>query len=233
MQIRTSGNRLTMIALAVIAGMTLLITSCEDRAADPVDMGYDYYPAEVGHWVIYDVDSVVYDDFTGEVLQYNYQVKELVESVFSDGEGHESLRLERFWRQDEGDSWQIKNVWQSRRLPARLEKTEENITYVKLTFPVRRNATWDGNAFNTKASQQYRITEAHLPYQVNGHSFDSTATVLQKQLQTLISEDFQQEVFARNVGMIYKKYVKLSKEVDGTIVAGVDYSYTISSFGMD
>lgn len=211
----------------------LMMIGCEQQTAEPVEMGYFFYPDTPGHWVVYDVDSVVYDDFTGEMYTYQYQVKELVESTFTDGEGKPGLRLERYWRHDQADSWVVSNIWQARRLTTRLEKTEENISYIKLTFPVKKNATWDGNAYNSSEPLTYRFTEVYNPLQLNGFSFDTTATVLQKQLYTLISEDFQQEIFAKDVGMIYKKYVKLTREVDGTIVGGIDYSYSIFDFGME
>lgn len=211
----------------------LLCSSCTRQTAEPVVMGYSYFPAAVGHWVVYDVDSVVYDDFTGETRHYQYQVKELTQSIFIDEEGIERLRLERYRRQQPDDQWQATDVWQARRLPSRLERTEENITYVRLTFPPGRDNTWNGNAYNTKEPQKYQYTGVHEPFQIEGHTFDSTLTVLQKELQTLISEDFRQEVYATNVGMVYKKYVELTKQVDGTIVKGVDYSYIISSFGKE
>lgn len=211
----------------------LLAASCTQKEGEPVDLGHAYYPAEPGHWVIYDVDSLFYDDFTGQTLHYQYQVKELAESVFIDEQGVHRIRIQRCWRQNPGDPWQVKNVWQARLMPSRLERTEENITYIPLAFPPGPGNTWNGNAYNTKEPQQYRYTSVHEPYQVNSHSFDSTLTVLQKELVTLISEDFQQQVYARHVGMIYKKFVQLTKQVDGTIVKGTDYSYSISAFGKE
>lgn len=218
-------------AIILVFTFLLLWASCTQQDAEPLDMGYAYAPAGVGHWVVYDVDSVVYDDFTGETLQYHYQVMELTESLFIDEEGIQRMRLERYWRQQPDDHWQVKDVWQARLMPSRLERTEENITYLKLAFPPGQDNTWDGNAYNTRDPQKYRYTNVHAPYQVGGHAFDSTLTVLQKELTTLISEDFQQEVYARGVGMVYKKHVALTKQVDGTIVKGVDYSYSISSSG--
>lgn len=205
--------------------------ACKTETAPPLEMGYDYQPLEAGLWVIYDVDSVVYDNFTGLKHEYFYQVKELVESLEQQTGEYKDFRLHRFRRLKPTDPWQTSNIWQIRQTASRLERMEENRVIVKLVFPVRLNALWNGNAYNTLQPQTYRYTRVHEPYQVNGHVFDSTLTVLQNQLLTLISEDFQLEVYARDIGMIYKKYVKLSKEIDGTILGGVDYSFKVSSFG--
>ncbi len=224
---------LPVLALVFIMSLATAFWGCEQEEGEPAHMGYGYFPDNKGHWVIYEVDSIVYDDFTGEVDTFYYQVKEVIDSVFIDAEGKESLRLERFIRQDSEDDWNIKNVWKARVLPSRAEKTEENITYIKLTFPVRLNAQWDGNAYNYLDEQQYRITDLHRNYQAGELTFDSTVTVLQKDFETLISEDFQKEIYAKGVGMVFKKYVELNKEVDGTIASGVDYSYSVLDYGKE
>jgi len=57
--------------------------------------------------------------------------------------------------------------------------------------------------------------------------FDSTLTVLQNDYTTIISRDYSVEVYARNTGLIYKKYINLQKEVTGVIKSGIDYTLTI------
>jgi len=42
--------------------------------------------------------------------------------------------------------WLLKNVWYSVKTDKNVERVEENIRYIKLIFPIRNNAKWDGNA---------------------------------------------------------------------------------------
>ncbi|MDX9940837.1 MAG: hypothetical protein RBS53_01315 [Bacteroidales bacterium] len=221
-------------AWLIILGILVILAGCQEEQTDPEKMYYSYFPDTVGQFVLYAVDSVVYDDFTGQVLHFEYEVKELIKSRFTDGEGKESLRLERYIRSDGESDWEIKDIWQARVLPDRAEKTEENITYIKLVFPPKAGSRWNGNAYNTLPEQGYRVTEAHKPYLISPSlSFDSTVTVLQNDITTLISEEFQEEKYAKNVGLVFKRYKKLEKEPDGSIVRGVDYSYQIKAFGQD
>lgn len=214
-----------LLILAIIGG-------CAKQPSNEAEMFYAYFPDTPGHFVIYDVDSVVYDDFTGRTITYKYQVKELIESRFVDGEGTESLRLERFIRQTPADQWEIKDIWQARRLPTRAEKTEENINFIKLVFPPQQGRQWNGNAYNNLPRQNYRITEVHLPNQVTpAFLFDSTLTVLQREFITLISEEYQVERYALHIGLVYKHYRNITKQLDGTIRSGVDYTYRISAHG--
>lgn len=215
---------LSMIFLASLA-------SCHKSQGEPVYLGHNYFGHTPGLWVVYDVDSTVYDDFLGEVFHYQYQVLETYTDYFIDNQGDSVLRIERFYRLQPTDTWQIKNVWSSKLLISRAVKTEENRSFIKLAFPVKRNQNWNGNALNTLPAQTYTITQAHIPEQFGELLFDSTATVLQKDFETLIGLDLQYEVYATQVGMVKKKFVELTKEIDGTIVRGVDYTYIINSYG--
>lgn len=217
--------------------MVFYVYSCETSEGEPVYLGVEYFGHAPGKWVIYNVDSTVYDDFLGEIFHYNYQVMEVNAGFFTDSEGDESMRLERFWRPSENDNWRVKNIWSSKIISNKAFKTEENITYIKLAFPLRSGQggpenSWDGNAFNNKPEQIYRLLSLHEPMDMAGFLFDSTATVMQKDFITLIGEELQYEIFASNTGMIYKRYIDLSKEVDGTIVRGVNYTYEIADFGV-
>ena len=74
--------------------LPVFLVSCKKENALPEDMGYSYYPVNVGHWVIYDVDSISYNDFTGKIDSFKYQIRELVAGNFEDAEGRETQRVE-------------------------------------------------------------------------------------------------------------------------------------------
>ncbi len=208
----------------------IFFSSCEEDKIIKEDLFHEYFPVDVGHWVIYDVDSIVYDDFYETIDTFYYQVKEVIESKFTDGSGKEALRIERYIRHGSDENWQIKNVWTARRLPSRAEKVEENIRYIKLVFPPKVNKSWDGNAYNIKSEQIYKITQTHEQQIINDLQFDSVVTVLQADFETLISKEYKVEKFAKNIGLIFKEYVDVKTEIDGTIISGVDYKYTVVDY---
>ncbi len=211
--------------------MIFFFASCEKQQGEPSYMGYNYFGLEEGNWIIYDVDSTVYDDFLGEVFHYQYQVMEINAEIFMDAEREESMRLERFIREDEGQQWEEKNIWSSKINRSYALRSEENVTFMKMIFPAKINQTWNGNAYNHYNELNYTITEIHEPFETSNLLFDSTLTVMQNDFETLISKELQYEKFATGIGMIYKKFTELEKEIDGTIVRGVDYTYTIRDHG--
>lgn len=229
MQLKTINTILSFLLSAVLM---LLMTSCDKNQGQPSYMGFNYFGHTAGAWVIYDVDSIVYDDFLNEVFQYNYQVKEVNAGFFVDSQNDSVMRLERFFRANPEDTWKHKNVWSAKLIANKAIKTEENVSYLKITFPAKRNQSWNGNAFNNMEAQNYIITHIHEPLEVGNMLFDSTMRILQKDFSTLIGEDLQYEIYGSNIGMLIKKYIELSKEIDGTIIRGVDYTYTIAEYGV-
>ncbi len=214
-----------------LVSIFLLVSSCKKESELPVDMYYKYFPVNTGHWVVYDVDSISYNDFTGTVDSFKFQIREIVESVYTDNEGRETQRLERYKKLSDTTDWFLKDVWSENLTTTTAEKVEENIRIIKLIFPPHNNEKWDGNLYNTLGTQNYTYKNVHDSYLQNNINYDSTLSVVEKEEYTLISEKFEKEVYASHIGMIYKKFVNLTKEPTGLIKKGVNYSYTINSYG--
>jgi hypothetical protein len=209
------------------------VVSCEKSESEPSYSGLEYFDLKTDKWLIYEVDSTVYDDFLGQVFHYKYQVKEVHAGYFFNTAGDSTMKIEKFYRLNESEKWKVKNVSTAAIRRGQALTTEDNITQVKLVFPLRRNRIWNGNAYNALDYQEFRITSIHEPYKNDLNNFDSTLTVLQRNFVTLIGEDYQLEVYAAGTGMIKKKYKSLEKEIDGTIVRGVDYTITLIDKGLN
>jgi len=218
---------------SLVSLLLLFSYSCKkDKNFSPVDLGYSYIPVNTGHWIIYDVDSIARDVFNNINITYHYQLKEYIESTFNDNSGRPTQRIERYKKTSDTTDWQICDVWTSNKTTMTYEKVEENIRFVKLTFPVRQGNQWNGNAYNEYPEQDYLYKNVNTHFSINGFSFDSTLTVLQQQDTTLISGDYAYEMYAKNVGMISKRFYTLSKtSIYGDTSQYIDYTYTIVSYG--
>ncbi|MPL97755.1 hypothetical protein SDC9_43950 [bioreactor metagenome] len=213
--------------------LSLLTAGCrKDSDLPPEDLGYSYFPYTPGSYMIYNVDSTYYDDFYDTVKHYSFQLKEIYESLFNDAQGRPCIRIERWLKMNDSADWYLRDVWYSCLTTSVAERVEENVRFTRLVFPVRTNTEWDGNAFNENDEQIYEYDEIDEPYSLGLLSFDSTVTVLQNVSSNLIEEKNQYEIYARNVGLVYKKFRDIDKDfVSGSIVAGVDYSWQLTSFG--
>ncbi len=207
--------------------------SCKKDNELHFDMGYTYTPSDVGRYVIYDVDSVIYDGFTRDTIRFKYQLKEYVESVFPDNEGRPSLRIERYVRMHDSvhpyDSipWTLKNVWYSTRTSTHYERVEDNVRYVKMIFPVNSTQpTWNGNAQNTMGDCEYQFGPVNLKQTIGSMSFDSTAQVIEKIDTNLLYYKSYINTYAKNVGLVSRQVIDVT---DNNIVIGVSVLNRIKS----
>lgn len=207
------------------------------------DIGYGYFPTQIGHWVIYEVDSTIYDDFANDTIEYRYQVKEVLESEFTDNQGRPAIRVERYKRMYNPNvpydsiPWYLSRVWSFTRTNSAGEKMEENQRFIRLAFPVEENKSWDGNVYNQIGSWNYKYKEVDQPYSIAAHAFDSTLLVQQKLDTNRISYKWYAERYAKNVGMIEKRVYDVSDtalaptSVLSRIHSGFIYSITLVDYG--
>lgn len=193
-----SKNIFTLICLALV-----LLMGCTKDKETVNAIDYRYYPIAIGDSMIYQVSL-----FNKDLNTYDstYQLLERVESIFNDNEGRQTYRIERYVRKTDADAWSIYKVWTVNRTSINIEKQEDNITYIKLIFPVKLNKTWNGNAKNIFADdfEDYKIITLNEPMQTMNYSFDSTLKVQQIDYDYGFEKRNHFEVYATGVGMIYK-----------------------------
>jgi hypothetical protein len=221
-----------IIAIAGGAVMALLfISSCKkDNKVPPLNLGYNYFPNNVGHYVIYNADSMVINAFTSTTDTFIFQIKEVIDSIFMDGSNRPTQRLVRYKRPNDTSKWVLEKVWSANLTATDAEKVEDNIRYVRLIFPPNLNASWNGNGFNTMGDWEYQYTAVDVPLTLNSVNFDSTLTVVQLNNHNGIQNQYYEEQYARNIGLIYKQITdETSTAIFGPYTSGVIYTETYVS----
>lgn len=187
--------------------LTLFVYSCQRHVGEPLNLKQSFYPNEVGKWIEYDVTEIQHETQSDT---FRYQIREVITSDFIDDEGRVAQRIERFVRADSTEAWAIKDVWSSVRTSVRAEKIEEDVRYIKMTFPIQYFESWNGNAFNNLNEWTYFYEEIDEPKTINGFTFDSTVVVNQRDNFNFVEYENAYEVYAKNVGMVYKQFIDLS-----------------------
>ena len=101
-----------------IIGLFILITiiffSCSgDKEVITPNFNHNYAGLELGRYVVYDVDSFFYDDFTGTIDTFIFQIREVIESKFIDLEGDDAFTIHRF-KKEGTSNWKLMDVWTSK-----------------------------------------------------------------------------------------------------------------------
>ena len=226
---------------------------CKSKTETPPDVGYDYAPTNIGKYVVYDVDSTIYDDFHHDTIYFKYRIKEQLAEAITDNQGRPAIKLIRYIKKYnplvsyDNMLWIVKDVWNYTKTKTTLEVVEENVRFTKLAFPAYQNATWGGNANNTMGEWNYTYNFVNNTETINGTSFDNVLYVEQKddKNKNAIHRQFYIEKYAKNVGLVYREIKDLYsntvtqnpngtiKPVEQRIEKGVIYKLTYVTHGTE
>ena len=146
-----------MKSLIVIL-ISCLLFACDNVNSNlppPQDGGKFFYP-NIGQSVIYDVEDIQYE-LTGKFMVKTYQLKEINVLVFRDLDGKEAFKIERYRRENETQKWTIDSVFMAKKEIDKALKFENNVTYVKIYFPIKEGLKWNGNAYNSFGNDTYEL----------------------------------------------------------------------------
>ena len=232
----------------------LFCTSCETESILPPDtyLGLTYFPLEVGNYAIYDVQDIRYT-FGQAPDTLRYQLKETVADSLPGhsmpGQTQEMVyRLERYSKALPDSVWRLDSVWTARKSTSRVVVVENNVPFVKLVFPCRPGAEWDGNVLNSRPEQQYTLTATSekLKNEMAGRSpldslFGNSLTVIKAQsADTIIADTRKSETYVEGIGLVYKKSLNLQYCATdascvglGIIEFGRDYQQILTAHGKE
>ncbi|WKN31621.1 hypothetical protein PZB74_21995 [Porifericola rhodea] len=238
----------TSIILLGIFVTFLSLWACESETLPPQNsqLGLEYFPLEVGRYAVYEVKEINYS-VVAEPDTQQYQLKELVADSFPGQGGEIIYRLERFYREDDTQAWDLDSVWTARKNKQRIVVVENNIPQIKLVFPLDIGVSWDVNALNSREEQLYELrntddallTEMVTP--VDSLLSDELFTVIQAESQdTIINRVEASETYLKHVGLFYKKSLRLhycASEPEcvglGILESGRDYRQTLIDYGYE
>lgn len=207
--------------LLILTVITILFVACKDVTEDPnIDLGLDYFPIEVGKWLVYEADSVVFNGFTGTIDTTEFFIREFVESNFTDNEGRPASRIERSYRSNENEDWVLRDIWYAVKDSQYAERIEENVRFLKLVFPITANKTWKGNTYinsndpdlNFYDDWDYEITNTNTSYQYGDLNLSNAIDIQQIDFETFIEKSYGKETYAKGVGLVFKELWQLETQ---------------------
>ena len=201
------------------------ILGCGD---DPIDSAYpdltrEYFPLKVGSSITYQVDSIVFDDAPGgnKLDTVSFQLKEEVASANRTEAGDTVYYLHRSRRADDTQPWNLTDVWTASTTGTEALRTEENLTFLKLSFPLRFGKKWNSTAYINPDTYIHVGTEnvqAYEDWEAEVLSFDKEGSagnfsfpkgkvmkVDQVNMDDGTMKRFVHETYVRNIGLVERK----------------------------
>lgn len=224
----------------------ILLSACSDDSGgdENLDLGYDYFPVELGSFVEYRADSIWHDQPDPEIEGIHdtssYFIREVIESEIEDAEGETSLRIERYKRFSENDPWELTDIWFAKRTAENAERVEENVRLIKLAFPIRETVSWDVNALNTRETWQASFDSLGMERTFGDLIFPNTITVDQREFKSLIDDELAYEIYAEDVGLILRYERDLTTQLNydlepvaENIRRGHEFKWEIIDYGVE
>jgi hypothetical protein len=223
----------------LLLAFSMLLINCQDSELESIDRsewGYDYMPLEVGAEWDYLLDSIIYDPEPAgiEVDTLSYHMKLIVADTFLDGQGDKAYLIERYLRTHDTLPWKIRNIWSMKMTDSKLIWSEGNLDYIKLSFPLRNGVSWDGNTLfssddakvNIRGEQldmfkfwnSYRVENRGGSMQIAGSTYNDVVTISHVDREILIEKRLSLEVYAKDLGLVYKRMEILDTQNDNTSI---------------
>ena len=206
--------------------LTLLpfISCVKNEIEDPTDdNSRDYFPLQLGQYITYAVDSIVFDDETtgNKKDTVHFELKEEI-ADFQLYAGDTIFYIHRFRRDSASANWRLTDVWTTRIVGQEAWRTEENLTFRKLVFPLREGKRWLGTSYippfttvligteNVRAYQDWEaeVKEYNIADQIGGFSFVHGDVMHVSQTETDEDDELIKryvfEKYARGIGLVHR-----------------------------
>lgn len=196
----------TLYILSILSIITLF-TSCKDEAPEePKDLtiGQSFYPIQKGQFQTFSVKQTRFA-LNETPVTTTYQLKEVIGDEFVGENGEKLNEVLRYVRPNGLEVFRLDSVFSVRKDENVVVKMEHNIPYVKFDFPIEEGKTWNGYLFNARPAKDFLAQDVNAAKSVGNTNFSRTITVIESQDSSLVDKNLRYEVYADEVGLIYKK----------------------------
>lgn len=207
-----------------------------------------YAPLEVGKYIVYRLDSLLYIDFGTDTVTHSYEVKYEVSDSLLDNLNRKAFRITRYIRVNNIQSWTPENTFMAIDDGTGYEFVENNLRFIKLKQPIRNGYSWKGNSFidtySTSSPVRYMddwdyvYADVGQPIQLTNFNLTNTITVNERDEvignpddpQSYAEKNFSKEVYAEDIGLVYRQFLHTEYQppVVGSPGHFVDGSYGVT-----
>lgn len=215
-----------LLRLLSFSIILLIINACSERATldpEPFDESqYEYFPLEIGKYVVYQIDSIIYDFAPGGGTARDSSrtfAKEIVADTLRDQTGKLLYTFERWERKSDTAAWILKSVATASRTKTQAIRTEDNFRFLKLIFPLDARSEWDGNIWIDENREieiagermrpftnwHYEVDSIDIQAFVGQFAFDSTLIVTEADDKNIIERRLSRVRYAKHIGLVQRE----------------------------
>lgn len=224
------------ISSAIIC-VLLFLSSCgnEDGSLNDYQLGYHFFPLEIGQERIYKTDSIYYQKSNNVFRDTSSSfIREVVADTHRSN-GELVYNIEIYYRKDESRAWELIDNSFAIKTKDNVVRQDLGLNYIKMIFPVLKNKSWNGNIQLDQSNEIKLNGEFFQPFKYwNGNSYyysgfldnEKIGNTTYKKVVNVEEGDYEDDLnriysfsqYAEEVGMVYHEFWLLSTEnMDGSI----------------
>jgi len=218
--------------------------ACDDTPPTPFETPniaeqQAYFPLEIGKYVEYQADSIIYDFSTGGSTirdSSSILVREEITDTVRDITGELVFVIERSERNNDTQPWVVRNIWSATRNGSQAIRSENNLRFLRLVFPFDNRTRWDGNVWIDEYQEieiageriqpfvnwGYRVDAYDVSAQVGTFTFDSVLVITEVDETNAIERRFSRSWYAKDIGLVRREQEILDSQYCNQIPAPSD-----------
>ena len=227
--------------LAVL--LSVAFFSCKKSKNSSGNDGRSYFPLQIGKYVTYKVDSTIWIDSLCKQVNTTYQMRYAIADTFRDNMNRLSYVINVYEMQNKPSApMNLQSTIEVTSTPSDLEYVQAQLRFIKLIFPITDGGAWSGNNLVATGDSDYTyFNNWNYNYQNYQQSFNNglanfsnTVSVLEDNDSSATSRTYYKEVYANNVGMVYREMTHWTfKRIDDTTVAKCKSGYSVIMRAID
>lgn len=139
--------RFLFIMFFIILMIGISACTSEKEEVDESELGYEYYPLQIGREWTYQSDSIVFTKSGTHTDTISAFIKEIITDTLRDLEGNLVHKIDRYIKRTVNEEWNRINSWFVAKDKSKVLRTEENIPLIKLVFPLKSGLRFQSNTF--------------------------------------------------------------------------------------
>jgi hypothetical protein len=199
--------------------LLFILVGCSNEDPISTDIGLNYFPLRTGDSWIYQLEETTINQTS--TLSTMYELRVTVVDSSKNATGGYTYTFHRDKRTTAADPWQTFETWTARVNQNKLIQAEGNTLFVKLVFPLANTLTWNGNQFNNlpnggnlfngSGSESYQASNYNQATTLTTNlEYANTITITHNNFDDpIVGKDVRKEIYARDVGLIYKEVTQL------------------------
>jgi hypothetical protein len=229
----------------IFLSIAIVFAACGDRVTiessldEIIAEQQQYFPLTIGQVIEYQCDSIVYDfAATGGTIRDTSTtfIREAITDTLRTPSGELSWIVERSERNHPDSSWVVRRIWSATVSNQYAARTEENLRFMRLVFPMDKRSEWNGNLWieasreieiagervRPFADWQYEVDSIDVSQRVGAFEFDSVLVITEVDQTNVIERRLSRSRYAKGVGLVSKEQLILDSQYCNRTPAPVD-----------